>query len=138
VLDPGPVRPGGVPLMLGSTGPRMLGIGLPHITSWNVWWSQYGNTVEGFAALKERVDALGHPVEASAAVLVAFPGGEGRVMGKSSYNSPVRPAEGEPGEIAEHLAAMAAAGAGHLQLVLDPITQESIERLTDVLAILDR
>jgi alkanesulfonate monooxygenase SsuD/methylene tetrahydromethanopterin reductase-like flavin-dependent oxidoreductase (luciferase family) len=138
VLDPGPVRPGGIPLMLGSTGPRMLGIGLPHIASWNVWWSQYGNTVEGFAAIKKRVDALGHPVEATAAVLVAFPGGQGRVMGNSSYNTPVRPVQGTPEEIAQHLAAMAAAGAAHLQLVLDPITQQSIERLADVLSVLDR
>ncbi len=59
--------------MLGSTGPRMLEIGLPHITSWNVWWSRYGNSVEGFRALKQQVDALGHPVEATAAVFVAFP-----------------------------------------------------------------
>src|SRR4051794_17056089 len=39
VLDPGPVRPGGPPLMLGSIGPRMLRIGLPHVDAWNVWWS---------------------------------------------------------------------------------------------------
>ncbi len=138
VLDPAPVRPGGIPLMLGSTGPRMLGIGLPHVASWNVWWSGYGNTVEGFTALKERVDAMGHPAEATAAVLVAFPGGQGRVMGDSSYNAPVRPVQGTPEEIAGHLAALAAAGARHLQLILDPITQESIERLADVLAVLDR
>ncbi|GLY16827.1 hypothetical protein Kisp01_38420 [Kineosporia sp. NBRC 101677] len=138
VLDPGPVRPGGVPLMLGSTGPRMLGIGLGHITSWNAWWNRYGNTPEGFAALKEQVDAHGHLVEATAAVLVAFPGGQGRVMGESSYKSAVPPVQGTAEEIAQHLAAMAAAGATHLQLVLDPITQESIEQLAEVLAILDR
>src|SRR6476620_6938040 len=40
VLDP-PARP---PLMLGSTGPRMLRIGLPHVDAWNVWWSEYGNS----------------------------------------------------------------------------------------------
>jgi hypothetical protein len=34
--------------------------------------------------------------------------------------------------------AMASAGAGHLQLVVDPITVESIEMLGEMLAMLDR
>jgi alkanesulfonate monooxygenase SsuD/methylene tetrahydromethanopterin reductase-like flavin-dependent oxidoreductase (luciferase family) len=57
VLDPGPARPGGPPLMLGSVGPRMLEIGLPHVEAWNVWWSDYGNTPGGFADVRDRVDA---------------------------------------------------------------------------------
>jgi alkanesulfonate monooxygenase SsuD/methylene tetrahydromethanopterin reductase-like flavin-dependent oxidoreductase (luciferase family) len=56
VLDPGPARPGGPPLMLGSTRPRMMRIGLPHVDAWNVWWSEYGNTPDGFAAVRDRVD----------------------------------------------------------------------------------
>ncbi|MGB1682297.1 MAG: LLM class flavin-dependent oxidoreductase, partial [Acidimicrobiales bacterium] len=44
VLHPRPPRPGGPPLMVGSIGPRMLGITLPHVDAWNVWWSDYGNT----------------------------------------------------------------------------------------------
>ncbi len=48
VLDPPPTRPGGPPLMVGSTGPRMLSIALPIVDSWNMWYSHYGNTVEGF------------------------------------------------------------------------------------------
>src|SRR4051794_36071317 len=48
VLDPRPVRPGGPPLMLGSVSPRMMRIGLPHVDSWNVWWSDCGNDAEGF------------------------------------------------------------------------------------------
>src|SRR5688572_26779830 len=35
VLDPGPARPGGPPLMLGSHSPRMMRIGLPHVDAWN-------------------------------------------------------------------------------------------------------
>ena len=52
VLDPRPVRPGGPPLMLGSTSPRMLRIGLPHVDAWNVWWSVYDNSCEGFAEVE--------------------------------------------------------------------------------------
>src|SRR5262245_27390743 len=55
VLDP-PARPGGPPLMLGSTGARMMRIALPYVDAWNVWWSEYGNTPAGFAAVRGRVE----------------------------------------------------------------------------------
>ena len=42
VLHPRPPRPDGPPLMVGSIGPRMLGITLPHVDAWNVWWSITG------------------------------------------------------------------------------------------------
>lgn len=143
VLDPGPVRPGGPPLMLGSVGPRMLRIGLPHVQSWNVWWSDYGNTPAGFAAVRERVEKAAAEagrapgeVEATAAVLVHLPGGGGRLMGET-YDAEVPAAQGSPADIAAHLAAMADAGATHLQLVVDPITRTSIDRLAETLAVLD-
>ena len=143
LIDPGPVRPGGPPLMLGSIGPRMLRIGLPHVDAWNVWWSDYGNTPEGFAAVKSRVDEAAvqvgrraEDVSATAAVLVALSGGSGRVMGENS-KPPVSPVQGSPDDIAAHISAMAEAGAEHLQLVVDPITQQSVERLADTLAVLD-
>jgi alkanesulfonate monooxygenase SsuD/methylene tetrahydromethanopterin reductase-like flavin-dependent oxidoreductase (luciferase family) len=144
VLDPGPSRPGGPPLMLGSVGPRMLAIGLPHVDAWNVWWSDYGNRPEDFAALKDRVDeaaaAAGRgpgEVMATAAVLVQLPGGEGRVMGDGVYGRPVVPVRGAPSAVADHLRAMAAAGAAEVQLVVDPITRGSIEDLGEALRLLD-
>jgi alkanesulfonate monooxygenase SsuD/methylene tetrahydromethanopterin reductase-like flavin-dependent oxidoreductase (luciferase family) len=132
VLDPPPARPGGPPLMLGSVSPRMMRIGLPHVDAWNVWWSDYGNDAEGFAEVRARVeDAVQHAgrapgeVEATAAVLVQLPGGVGRLMGETYNDRAIRPVP--IGELAGHLRAMAAAGAAQLQLVLDPITVESIE-----------
>ena len=143
VLDPRPVRPGGPPLMLGSVGPRMMRIGLPHVDAWNVWWSDYGNSPQGFAMVKHRVDEAAaqagrrpEDLSATAAVLVGLPGGGGRVMGGNS-KPPVQPVQGSPDDIAAHITAMADAGADHVQLVVDPITQESIERLADTLAALD-
>ena len=50
----------------------------------------------------------------------------------------VPPIEGTVAEIADQLRAFAFAGASHLQLVVDPITQASIEALGDVLAMLDQ
>jgi len=132
VLDPRPSRPGGPPLMLGSIGARMMRIGLPHVDAWNVWWSDYGNTPEGFAAVRERVEeaavAAGRApreLEATAAVLVRLPGGGGRLMGETYDDKTVQPVPVD--ELAGHLRAMTDAGAAHVQLVLDPITIESIE-----------
>ncbi len=140
VLHPRSPRPGGPPLMVGSIGERMLGITLPHVDAWNMWWSQYGNTVEGFAAEKARVDAMieaaGRPVDAvaaTAAVLIQLDGGRGRQMG-DFVNEPIEPITGSVTEIAERLHGFEAAGAAHLQLVVDPITRDSIEWLGDVLA----
>jgi alkanesulfonate monooxygenase SsuD/methylene tetrahydromethanopterin reductase-like flavin-dependent oxidoreductase (luciferase family) len=132
VLDPGPVRPGGPPLMLGSVSPRMMRIGLPHVDAWNVWWSDYGNDANGFADVRARVEEAAAEVgrspgevQATAAVLVQLPGGAGRLMGETYDDRTVRPVAVP--ELADHLHAMADSGATHVQLVLDPITVESIE-----------
>lgn len=137
VLDPRPVRPGGPPLMLGSVSPRMLRIGLPHVDAWNVWWSDYGNDAEGFAAVRARVEeaaaAAGRgpgEVEATAAILVQLPGGAGRLMGETYRDRVVRPVR--LADLAAQLEAMSEAGAAHVQLVLDPITVESISTVGDV------
>jgi alkanesulfonate monooxygenase SsuD/methylene tetrahydromethanopterin reductase-like flavin-dependent oxidoreductase (luciferase family) len=138
VLDPRPVREGGPPIMLGSNSPRMLSIGLPVVDSWNVWWSIYDNSVEKFAQVKAEVDAVipeGRTVDATAAVLVTLPGGRGRVMGET-YGASVTTVT--PDDLGRHIRGLAAAGAVHLQLVLDPIAAESIDTIGAVLADLDR
>jgi alkanesulfonate monooxygenase SsuD/methylene tetrahydromethanopterin reductase-like flavin-dependent oxidoreductase (luciferase family) len=144
VLHPRPARPGGPPLMVGSIRPRMLSITLPYVEAWNVWWSDYGNTPGGFAELKTRVDEravqCGRPsgsVSATCAVLVQLSGGVGRQMGAYG-GTPVEPVRGTPMDVAERLRAFAAAGASHVQLVVDPITRDSIEWFSAVFAALDR
>ena len=137
VLDPRPVREGGPPIMLGSNSPRMLSIGLPVVDSWNVWWSIYDNSVERFAEVKADVDAVmpeGRNVAATAAVLVTLPGGEGRLMGET-YDA--RVTKVTPDDLGDHVRGLANAGATHLQLVLDPITAESIDLVGEVLADLE-
>ena len=140
VLHPPSPRPGGPPLMVGSIGPRMQAITLPHVDAWNVWWSDYGNTVRGFADVKATVDArlaeIGRAdqVEATCAVYVKLPGGTGRQMG--DYPTSSKPVEGTPERIAEHLRALAEAGAGTVQLVVDPIVPATLDRLGEVIALL--
>ena len=137
VLDPLPVRDGGPPIMLGSTSPRMLSIGLPIVSAWNVWWSLYDNSVERFEEVKAEVDAVmpeGRSVEATAAVLVTLPAGEGRLMG-DGYDAKVMTVT--PDDVGDHVRGLAAAGARHVQLVLDPITAESIDVVGEALADLE-
>jgi alkanesulfonate monooxygenase SsuD/methylene tetrahydromethanopterin reductase-like flavin-dependent oxidoreductase (luciferase family) len=137
VLDPRPVREGGPPIMLGSNSPRMLSIGLPVVDSWNVWWSIYDNSVERFAEVKAEVDAVlpeGRYVEATAAVLVTLPGGKGRLSGDTDD---ARGTTVTPDDLGDHVQGLADAGATHLQLVLDPITVESIDTISAALADLE-
>jgi alkanesulfonate monooxygenase SsuD/methylene tetrahydromethanopterin reductase-like flavin-dependent oxidoreductase (luciferase family) len=137
-LYPGPVRDGGPPIMVGSNAPRMLSIALPVVDSWNVWWSTYENSVSRFVEVKAEVDAAtpeGRHVDATAAVLVTLPGGKGRLMGES-YDARVTAVT--PDGLADHVRGLAGAGATHLQLVLDPITAETIETIGTALADLDR
>jgi len=145
VLHPRSPRSAGPPLMVGSIGPRMLGITLPHVDAWNVWWSDYGNTPEGFAAQKGVVDDIASSVgrnpatvDATCAVLVQLDGGGGRQMGDYGAGEAVEPLTGSPAAIAEQLARFGDAGASHVQLVVDPITRSSIEWLGDVLPLVRR
>jgi alkanesulfonate monooxygenase SsuD/methylene tetrahydromethanopterin reductase-like flavin-dependent oxidoreductase (luciferase family) len=140
VLHPRSPRAGGPPLLIGSIGPRMQAITLPYVDAWNVWWSDYGNTAAGFAAVKATVDArlreIGRAgaVEATCAVYVKLPGGTGRQMG--DYPSTAAPLEGSPSEIADRLREFEAAGADAVQLVVDPIVPASIEWLGEAVALL--
>lgn len=143
VLHPRSPRPAGPPLMVGSIGDRMLGITLPHVDAWNMWWSQYGNSAEGFAREKARVDGLieaagrsSADIEATAAVYVQLAGGTGRQMGDYTDPAAATPVSGTPDEIADQLREWADAGAAHVQLVVDPITRDSIEHLGEVVRIL--
>jgi probable F420-dependent oxidoreductase len=143
LLPRGP-RPNGPPIMIGSNGPRMLRITMPQADSWNSWFSGTGNRPEGVAPLRDVVDKAcrdagrdPEEVERTVAIKVQMPEGRGRVDG-SYARSPVEPMTGSPAEMAEVLRAFAREGVAHVQLVVDPITTESIRGLAPVLAELDK
>ena len=143
-LLPRPARAGGPPLMVGSVGPRMLEITLPHVEMWNVWYRDSNNSPEGLEPILRQVDDAARAVgrdpatlEKTTAVLVRLPGGTGRVMGDTTQAA-VPPIEGPPPAIAARLRDYAALGLAEVQLVVDPITEESIRALAPVLAELDR
>jgi probable F420-dependent oxidoreductase len=144
LLPRGP-RPAGPPLMIGSIGERMLRIATPHVDSWNAWFADTGNSPAGVAALRAKVDAacveVGRDpaaIERTVAVLVRFPGGTGRTMGDTTASERTVPLDGPPEEMAEELRGYAREGIGHVQLVIDPITRDSIERFAAVLRVLDQ
>jgi alkanesulfonate monooxygenase SsuD/methylene tetrahydromethanopterin reductase-like flavin-dependent oxidoreductase (luciferase family) len=138
LLPRGP-RPEGIPLMVGSVGARMLRITMSHVAAWNAWFADTGNDPAGVAPLREQVDAACREVgrdpsevERSVAVLVQLTGGTGREMTRQA-----EPLRGTPEQLADELRAYAAEGIGHVQLVLDPITVDSIAEAARALSILD-
>jgi alkanesulfonate monooxygenase SsuD/methylene tetrahydromethanopterin reductase-like flavin-dependent oxidoreductase (luciferase family) len=136
VLSPAPARH--VRLMIGSNGPRMLAMTLPHVDSWNTWYEDYGNTAEGFAGLNERIttaaEAAGRDpaqVERSACALV--------VLDRSARERVPQPGtaalEGSPERIAAGLRELGEAGADEVIVVASPITERSIRELAEALAL---
>jgi alkanesulfonate monooxygenase SsuD/methylene tetrahydromethanopterin reductase-like flavin-dependent oxidoreductase (luciferase family) len=143
LLPRGP-RADGPPLMVGSIGPRMLRITLPHVDSWNAWFADTDNTPAGVAPLSELVDTTCREVDRdpaavsrTVAVLVQLPGGVGRVHGDPEQHRPA-PLAGSTQDIADGLAAYASEGISHVQVVLDPITAPTVEAMGAVLERLDR
>lgn len=141
-LFPKPVQAGGPPLMVGSMGPRMLAITLPHVGMWNAWHHDYGNTHDGLADLLATIDRACEQVGRDSATLirtvcplVQMTGGAGRSSGSGEI---VPPVDGtDPALLAEELVAYAEMGVTHVQLVLDPITVDSIAELEPALRLLD-
>lgn len=140
-----PAGPDGIPLMIGSEGPRVLRATLPHVDSWNGWHAWYDNSLDGAETLLGDVDdaclevgrspgTLGRSV----AVFVCAPGGAtGSRQGSPNRKSSM-PVGGDHAAIADHLEGLANLGVDHVQLVVDPITTGSIEWLGGVLNSLDR
>jgi alkanesulfonate monooxygenase SsuD/methylene tetrahydromethanopterin reductase-like flavin-dependent oxidoreductase (luciferase family) len=121
--------------MIGSSGERVLRATVPYVDAWNVWFSLYGNTAEGFAKENAKVtavaDFVGRPsgeISRSACVLVVLD----QLAGERSTEG-VEPLTGSTDRIAAGLRELAEAGANEAILVVTPISQRSIRSLGDVL-----
>jgi alkanesulfonate monooxygenase SsuD/methylene tetrahydromethanopterin reductase-like flavin-dependent oxidoreductase (luciferase family) len=137
-------RSGGPPILIGSNGPRMLRIALPHASSWNAWYADTNNRPDGVARLRDTVDEACRDVgrapgeiRRTVAVHVRLPGGRGRTMGDTGASSRIVPLEGTPQRMADELRAYAVSGIDEVQAVLDPIDLASIERFAAVLPLLE-
>ena len=144
LLFPKPVREGGIPIMIGSNGARMLSIALPHATYWNSWFDGWDNNTTGLKRLLGEIDIACEKADKdpkslirTICPLVRMSGGSGRL---SDYTEPgaVTPLDGTNAQsMADELRAYADLGVGHVQLVLDPITNDSIRQLAPILELLD-
>ncbi|HJP65678.1 MAG TPA: LLM class flavin-dependent oxidoreductase, partial [Actinomycetota bacterium] len=134
VLLPEPART--PPIMVGTVGPRMLRLAAAHADGWNAWFSWYENRVEKLREVLQKVDeacaSVGRdPASLVRTVAVLVHVGDEPLRRRSGRFDPgpaVRP-EG----LNDHLAALAAEGISHVQLVVDPVTAESFETLGRVL-----
>lgn len=132
-----PARPD-MKLLIGSNGPRMLRLALPHVEMWNSWFLGFGNRADGLGPLTELVDDACRDVgrspeeiERTVAVYVQLDRGTGRAPGDAERTGP-GPIRGSHDSIAAELAAFVPAGISHLQVVLDPIDAPAVEELAEV------
>ncbi|HUG13590.1 MAG TPA: LLM class flavin-dependent oxidoreductase [Thermomicrobiales bacterium] len=137
-LRPRGPRPAGPPLMIGSKGPRMLRITLPHVDLWNAWLSGGRSHPDQIPALRELVDAACREVRRdpatvrrSVSIMVDQTGT--REIGPSMKPDGAEPLTGSVEELATGLRAFEAEGIDHLQLYLVPNTLASIERFATVI-----
>ena len=135
-LRPRGPRRQGPPIMIGSSGERMLRLAARHADIWNAWGKQdpaeippLRATVDGACRAEGRDPAS---MARSVSMLVDLPGAAGRPREEPPFVT------GDAETIEGTLRGMAREGIGHVMVVLDPNTVAGIEALAPVLERLDR
>lgn len=136
VLEPAPSRD--IPVLVAAFGPRMLRLTARHADAWNTAW---------FGAPDERLRGRLEALDAALAAEGRDPATLERTVGievRDPSLGSVEPGDQEDGEdrafggsvdeLAEAIAAYDELGIGHLIVVLQPMTEASLERLALALA----
>ena len=140
LLPPGP-RSGGVPVMVGAEGPRMIRIAARHADELNI---DVGTTVDFIGPLNASIDAACREVgrdpvtlRRSALVMVdvSSPTLPGQAWGDLLFDG--RAYRGTPEALAGVLRAYAAAGFSEVQIWLHPCSMAGMDAFAPVLALLD-
>src|SRR4051794_21204327 len=146
-LRPRGPRPGGIPIMIGAEGERLLRLTARHADAWNwAWVSSVDEVIPRQAAVDAACRDVGRDpatLERSVAVPIdlpgrpdAPPGGEAEVA--NWVRESTGTATGSPEELAALLRAFAAAGIAEVQVWLAPSTVAGVEAFAPVLELLDR
>jgi alkanesulfonate monooxygenase SsuD/methylene tetrahydromethanopterin reductase-like flavin-dependent oxidoreductase (luciferase family) len=142
-LRPRGPRPNGPPIMIGSTGKRMLRITVPYVQMWNAWLCSERSNADEVPARRELVDAACRDAGRDPATLERTvsiqvdPTGTGKIP-MSMEPDTATPLSGSPQDIAAGIRDFAQQGITHLQVALVPNTIETIEIFGKVLEELDR
>ena len=142
-LRPRGPRENGIPIMLGTTGPKMLRLTARYADQWNVWLAMTDSSPERVPALNADVDAACVDVGRDPGTLERTVSIMVDVMGNSEIPASMgrgeaTPVSGSPTEIAATIRAFAEQNVTHLQLYLLPNTVETIRAFEPVLRELGR
>lgn len=134
-LRPRGPRPSGIPLLIGAGGPRMLELTARYADSWNTCWlgqptllSERRDTLNRICYEQGRDPAT---LATTVGVNVAYtpPGAT-----PATPPDPTQVLSGTTAEVAAGLRAYEAAGVAHLICSLDPLTDDALAWLSEVLA----
>lgn len=125
-------RPGGIPILVGTSGHRMLRISARFADAWNtVWHTDPAIVTERMKAVDEACNDVGR----DPATLVRTAGGNYAVEGYTGVRPD--PMRGSPEEMAERLGAFQDLGLAHYVVGLDPCTPKSLEAFARTIELFD-
>ncbi|MFN8594052.1 MAG: LLM class flavin-dependent oxidoreductase, partial [Thermomicrobiales bacterium] len=125
-------RPQGPPILVGSTGTRMLRILARHADAWNIVWKKGPASILPDMAA---VDAACREIGRDPATLVRTAGGNIAMPGYLGIRPD--PMTGEPEEMAEVIVRFGELGIRHFVCGLDPCTPRSIEQFAKVIELVN-
>jgi alkanesulfonate monooxygenase SsuD/methylene tetrahydromethanopterin reductase-like flavin-dependent oxidoreductase (luciferase family) len=140
-LRPRGPRPSGPPIMIGTTGSRMLHLTARYADLWNTFIGEQGtgNRVERIPVLREAVDAVCAAVGRDPATLARSAAVKIHTIPEVPLTTTAyTPLVGSPEELGATLRAYADAGISHVQLWIEPNTPAGIAAFAPVLEQLDR
>ncbi len=129
----------GPPIMIGSRQPRMDRLVAQYADSWNGSWHNRAELLRPrIAAMRKACEAVGRDLstlELTAGVMIDLPRPEpqpdwpwGQII-----RTPAQPLTGSSDDLVKELLAYRTLGIRHVQLWLDPLTPETIERFAPIL-----
>ena len=125
-------RPGGIPILVGSSGHRMLRITARYADAWNTVWHGSPDAIpEQMAAVDEACREVGR----DPATLVRTAGGNVAMPGYTGRRP--NPISGSDEEIAETIARFRDLGLQHFVAGLDACTPQTIEKFGRIIELVD-